>query len=164
MITSGFYHPRFGHFELLASANGIMAIKQIAEIDYQLGADAFHPFISRSKKFLKDYFDGKNPIMNISLDTLKYSPFQKEVLALVSKIPYGHTRSYLEIALELGDKNLTRAVGHANATNPVPIFIPCHRVIGSDGDLKGYIFGKSMKEALLALESPDNYSIQGKFF
>jgi methylated-DNA-[protein]-cysteine S-methyltransferase len=76
------------------------------------------------------------------------------VWALLRKIPYGKTRSYGDLALDLGDRALARAVGLANARNPISVIVPCHRVIGSDGSLTGYAGGLERKRYLLDLEAP----------
>ena len=88
------------------------------------------------------------------LDTSTLSYFQAQALALVSDIPYGETRSYLGLAQAMGRPGAARAVGRANATNPLPILIPCHRVLGSDGSLQGYGGGNGVetKAWLLRLE------------
>ena len=78
--------------------------------------------------------------------------FQKKVWELLIQIPYGETRSYGQLAIALGNKNASRAVGRANATNPISIIVPCHRVIGTSGDLTGYAGGLEMKNRLLVLE------------
>lgn len=78
--------------------------------------------------------------------------FQRRVWALVQQIPWGETRTYGELAERLGGRGLARAVGAANAANPVPIVIPCHRVLGRDGGLTGYAGGLELKRALLAHE------------
>jgi methylated-DNA-[protein]-cysteine S-methyltransferase len=80
------------------------------------------------------------------------SEFQNRVWSLLLKIPYGSTRTYGELAAELGHTGAARAVGRANATNPIAIIIPCHRVIGSSGSLTGYAGGLDMKEKLLQFE------------
>jgi O-6-methylguanine DNA methyltransferase len=80
------------------------------------------------------------------------SPFEQRVWAALQAIPFGETRSYGRLAAELGDPNLSRAVGRANGANPVSILVPCHRVIGADGSLTGYAGGLVMKERLLRLE------------
>lgn len=100
---------------------------------------------------LGDYFAGKRR----SFD-LKLSPggteFQRSVLDELQRIPYGLTASYGEIAERIGRPKASRAVGAANGRNPIPIIIPCHRVIGSDGSMTGFGGGIPMKKALLALE------------
>jgi methylated-DNA-[protein]-cysteine S-methyltransferase len=80
------------------------------------------------------------------------SPFQVRVWDLLLTIPYGHTSTYGALARRLGDPKLSRAVGLANGSNPIPIIIPCHRVIGADGSLTGYGGGMPRKQWLLALE------------
>lgn len=81
------------------------------------------------------------------------TPFQKRVWDELVKIPYGETISYSELARRLGDPQAVRAVGRANGANPIPIVVPCHRVIGADGTLTGYAGGLEKKRALLALEA-----------
>ncbi|MCZ0942750.1 MAG: methylated-DNA--[protein]-cysteine S-methyltransferase, partial [Gammaproteobacteria bacterium] len=78
--------------------------------------------------------------------------FQRKVLEALQAIPYGETRSYKEVAAAIGKPRAVRAVGAANGRNPIPIIIPCHRVIGSDGSLTGFGGGLEVKRALLALE------------
>ncbi len=80
---------------------------------------------------------------------------------MVKLIPYGKTRTYAEIAEVIDHQYAYRAVGHANGMNPLPIVIPCHRVIGKDGSLTGYAYGLEMKRWLLSHESPGNYMKQG---
>lgn len=79
---------------------------------------------------------------------------------MVSLIPYGRTRTYTDIAEITGHPHASRAVGHAIGINPLPILIPCHRVIGKDGSLTGYLYGLDMKRWLLAHESPGKYMKQ----
>ena len=106
-------------------------------------------------KQLEDYFSGKLKIFDLKLD-LKGTPFQMKVWESLKKIPYGQTRTYKEIAEITGKKRAFRAVGGANRANPLPVIIPCHRVIGSDGSLTGYAGKKGLhiKEFLLKLEKP----------
>lgn len=80
------------------------------------------------------------------------SPFEQRVWTALQRIPFGETRSYGQLAAELGDPNLSRAVGRANGANPISILVPCHRVIGANGKLTGYAGGLAMKERLLRLE------------
>jgi AraC family transcriptional regulator of adaptative response/methylated-DNA-[protein]-cysteine methyltransferase len=78
--------------------------------------------------------------------------FQKRVLDELQRIPYGITRSYGEIAAAIGEPKAVRAVGRACATNPIPLIIPCHRVVGRDGSITGYAFGVDRKKQLLDME------------
>lgn len=100
---------------------------------------------------LQEYFQKKRTTFDLRL-AAKGSPFQKEVWKLLMEIPYGETRSYGQLANQLGNPGASRAVGRANATNPIAIIVPCHRVIGSNGTLTGYAGGLGMKEALLRFE------------
>lgn len=100
---------------------------------------------------LAAYFSGTLFCFSVPLNPTG-TGFQKQVWEAVLSIPYGKTSSYLDLSLVLGDKNLTRAVGSANGKNPLPIFIPCHRIIGSDGSLTGYSGGLPRKKFLLGME------------
>jgi methylated-DNA-[protein]-cysteine S-methyltransferase len=100
---------------------------------------------------LDEYFRGKRRDFDLPLDP-HGSPFEQQVWARLRTIPYGATMSYGAIADELGLTNGARAVGRANGANPIPIVIPCHRVIGADGQLTGYGGGLPLKRALLELE------------
>ena len=100
---------------------------------------------------LGEYFQSKRKAFSVPLD-LGTTPFFAQVLKQVQKIPYGATKSYGEIAHELNHPNSARAVGMANARNPIPIIIPCHRVIAGNGALQGYAGGLEMKSFLLRHE------------
>ena len=84
-------------------------------------------------------------IFDIPINWDMMTPFQQTTLRAVNAIPYGETRSYGEIAAQIGQPQAQRAVGRANATNPIPLIIPCHRVIGHDGSLRGYGSGDGIK-------------------
>ena len=105
-------------------------------------------------KELREFLNGKRSAFTIPIDWSLFRPFQREALQVVFRIPYGETCTYHDIAIEIGRPNASRAVGRANATNPMPIVIPCHRVIGRDGKLHGYGGGEGLKtkEWLLKLE------------
>ncbi len=98
------------------------------------------------------YFDDRLQQFTVPLD-LQTTPFRKQALDEVKRIPYGETASYKEIAERMGNPKAVRAVGGANAHNPIPIIIPCHRVIAHDGSLGGYGGGLKMKKYLLKLEN-----------
>ena len=101
---------------------------------------------------LGEYFCGSRQSFDLELAPVG-TDFQKRVWAELVKIPFGQTATYGDLAHKLGLKHGARAVGRANATNPIWIIIPCHRVIGASGQLTGYAGGISMKQELLALES-----------
>ncbi len=101
---------------------------------------------------LTEYFDGKRKQFKIKTK-LEIAPFYKKALSEIIKTPYGKTTSYRKIAQQLHNPKAARAVGTANARNPLPIIIPCHRIITSSGKLGGYAGGLKMKKYLLDLES-----------
>jgi len=109
------------------------------------------PLIKKAAKQLTEYFAGKRREFDLPLD-FKGTDFQKKVWAALLTIPYGETRSYGEIAAQIGNPKAPRAVGMANNRNPIGIICPCHRVIGADGSLVGYGGGLPTKEFLLKLE------------
>ncbi len=100
---------------------------------------------------LTEYFQRKRRIFDLEL-ALEGTPFQLKVWGLLSKIPYGTTISYRELAERAANPKAVRAVGRANSANPIAIVVPCHRVIGADGSLTGYAGGLEIKRALLELE------------
>ena len=102
---------------------------------------------------LGEYFAGQRTAFELDLDT-RGDAFDQQVWALVAAIPYGQTRSYGQLARELGDPGLAQQVGVANARNRLCIVVPCHRVVGADGKLTGYAGGLARKRALLELEAP----------
>ncbi len=103
---------------------------------------------------LERYFSGERVQFTCPLD-LYGTPFQLKVWNALTRIPYGETRSYAQIACEIGHANAVRAVGAANGANPVAIIVPCHRVIGSNGSLTGYGGGLPTKAWLLVLEKAE---------
>ena len=104
-----------------------------------------------TQKQLKKYFEGKRTKFEIPLNP-KGTEFMKKVWKELLNIPYGEVRTYKEIAEKIGNSKASRAVGMANNKNPIPIIIPCHRVIGSNNKLVGYALGLDMKKYLLDLE------------
>lgn len=103
------------------------------------------------RRQLEEYFEGSRRQFELDLEP-DTTPFQRSVLSALQEIPYGETRSYQDIAVAVGNPKAVRAVGSANGNNPIPIVIPCHRVIGSDGSLTGFGGGLDAKRFLLDLE------------
>ena len=110
--------------------------------------------LKNALKQLREYFDENRTTFSVPLD-LQMPPFYKKVLLEVIKIPYGKTVSYQEIARRAGNAKASRAAGSANANNPIAIFIPCHRILASDGTLGGYGGGLDKKMILLEHEGLD---------
>ncbi len=113
------------------------------------------PLIEKAGEQLREYFDGNRTEFDLPL-SLRGTEFQKSVWDALQTIPSGETRSYKDIATQIGKPNATRAVGMANHQNPICIVVPCHRVVGSDGSLTGYGGGLHMKQYLLDLERRRN--------
>jgi methylated-DNA-[protein]-cysteine S-methyltransferase len=99
-----------------------------------------------------EYLVGKRTRFDLAIDWSGMSPFQALTLKEISRIPYGQTLSYGQVAAQIGRSGAARAVGRANATNPVPLVIPCHRVVASDGSLRGYGAGEGLKTKRWLLE------------
>ncbi|MCP4303117.1 MAG: methylated-DNA--[protein]-cysteine S-methyltransferase [Gammaproteobacteria bacterium] len=108
--------------------------------------------LAKARQQLREYFAGDRKDFDLPLQ-FNGTEFQVKVLKALQKIPYGETVSYGEIAKRIGKPKAVRAVGAANGRNPIPIVLPCHRVIGSSGDLTGFGGGLDTKEALLRLEA-----------
>lgn len=108
--------------------------------------------VGETVRQLREYFVGKRKEFDLPLAP-QGTPFQREVWRKLQEIPYGETISYGELAKRIGNPKASRAVGAANGQNPIPIVIPCHRVIGANGKLTGFGGGLPTKEALLALEA-----------
>jgi O-6-methylguanine DNA methyltransferase len=110
-----------------------------------------HPALLEAERQLREYFAGARFDFDFPLELIG-TPFQLAVWKAVAEIPYGETRSYRDIAQAVGSPKGFRAMGHANGRNPVPIVIPCHRVINTGGALGGYGGGLDIKRKLLSLE------------
>ncbi len=112
-----------------------------------------HPVLLEAEKQLTEYFAGRRKTFSLKLDG-PGTGFQKEVWQALATIPFGETRSYAEIAAQIGRPKAVRAVGAANGKNPLAIVVPCHRVIGSNGKLTGFAGGLESKAWLLRFETP----------
>ncbi len=144
------------NFKILSSEKGIKNIRMNSkdnpeEIKSATKLRTDDPYMCGIFDQLEEYFNRKRKKFELPLD-ISGTDFQMNVWEALSKIPYGKTISYKQLASGLGDLKLVRAVGRANGSNPVPIVIPCHRVINSNGDLGGYSGGTGIKEKLLELE------------
>lgn len=149
---SGFHqsiNTQFGTFKLFCSDEFLYKI----ELNHT-GTTANNP--NKISEFaaqeLRKYLEGKLKDFTVPVSFQTGTAFQKKVWKELLNIPYGTSISYLELSRKLGDIKAIRAVGAANGKNPIPIIVPCHRVIGSDGSLTGYASGVEMKRFLLKLE------------
>jgi methylated-DNA-[protein]-cysteine S-methyltransferase len=145
-----------GLLQLIASAQGLAAVLWENEDGSRVRLGPFvenaaHPVLIETERQLTRYFDGKLQQFSLPLD-FHGTAFQKSVWQALLDIPWGETRSYAQIARQLGRPTASRAVGAANGRNPISIIAPCHRVLGSDGKLTGFAGGLAAKAHLLALE------------
>jgi methylated-DNA-[protein]-cysteine S-methyltransferase len=145
-----------GKLKLVASDKGLVAI--LWENDRpsrvrlgELVEDGGHPVLVETERQLGEYFAGRRREFSVALD-MRGTRFQRDVWEALLAIPFGETRSYGQLARQLGNQRATRAVGAANGRNPVSIIVPCHRVIGSSGKLTGFAGGLDVKVRLLNLE------------
>ena len=127
------------------------------------GGDDRTPLLDSAARQLAEYFEGRRRDFDLPLKPAG-TPFQLGVWAALREIPYGQTRSYKNIACAVGRPLACRAVGMANNRNPLPIVIPCHRVIGASGSLTGYAGGLEVKESLLRLETGREFRILNSEF
>ncbi len=161
MIVSRAYYPApIGLLKLEATEQGLKSIAWVEKWGEQIEPNLLGDAINQ----LQEYFDKKRESFQLLLDWSEAPPFDKQVWEYLLTVPYGRTTSYSAIAEDLGDKNLVRAVGGANARNPLPIVVPCHRVIGKNGDLTGFAYGLKIKAELLGLENPLSFAPQGNLF
>lgn len=146
---------KIGTFYLVATEKGLQGLfwkKQNIPITKNLNTNEKEmKILLKAIHQLEEYLEGKRKTFSILLDVAG-TDFQKSVWNELSKIPYGETRSYKEIACNLKNEKAVRAVGTANGRNPISIIVPCHRVIGSNGTLTGYAGGLKIKSKLLHLE------------
>lgn len=146
-----------GELKLLASDKGLAAILWQDDDPKRVRlspvtVDNQHPVLLETERQLNDYFTGKRTRFDLPLDFVG-TEFQKKVWAALVAIPFGETRSYGEIARQIGHPKAVRAVGAANGKNPISIIAPCHRVIGANGKLTGFAGGLATKAFLLNIEA-----------
>lgn len=142
-----------GVLTLVASDEGLR--KVLWEGQAEQAGDAtlaeFHPILAAASAQLAEYFAGDRVEFDLPLDLIG-TDFQKAAWLALADVPYGETSSYGEQAERIGRTGAFRAVGAANSKNPIPIVLPCHRIVGADGSLTGFAGGLAMKQRLLALE------------
>ena len=142
-----------GKLTLVASSKGLVAIdvrNDAKQVVTAKNASA-QAILIKTKQQLEQYFAGKRASFDVALD-LVGTEFQVRALRALCRIPFGKTISYGQQASNIKKPKAFRAVGSANGKNPIPIIVPCHRVVASDGSLGGYSLGLKMKKQLLALE------------
>ena len=146
-----------GNLTLAATDDGLAAIlwenDRPGRVPLRAAAEEHgHPVLVETERQLNEYFAGRRTRFDLKLD-VSGTAFQRTVWNALLAIPFGETRSYAQIARQIGNPTAARAVGAANSRNPVSIVTPCHRVVGSSGALTGFAGGLDVKAHLLALES-----------
>lgn len=149
-----------GSLTLVASAKGLRAVlypgsATPTKLPTQITEDPDQPVLCQAAQQITEYFTGQRTNFNLPLD-LRGTPFQMAVWRSLSSIPYGSTLSYSQQATHLGRPKAIRAIGRALGCNPIPIILPCHRIIGTNGMLVGYSGGLHFKRSLLHLEGALN--------
>jgi len=145
-------HTPVGTLRVTADDIGVISIDRVKQPVTSTGSARADRHAQTAVRQLREYFAGKRRRFDVALH-LDGTTFQQRAWQAMCGIPYGATISYAQQAKRIGKPRATRAVGTANGANPVPIIVPCHRVIASDGSLGGYALGLSMKRRLLALEN-----------
>ena len=143
-----YYPSPIGILKIEATDSGIVAVNFVSSQDE---AESVNSITQDCQQQLQEYFSGERKVFNLPLRP-KGTDFQQRVWAELQNIPFGKVASYLEMAKRLGDEKVIRAAAAANGKNPVAIIIPCHRVIGANGDLVGYAGGLDKKKLLLQHE------------
>lgn len=153
LLSYKYINSPVGQLKLVANENALVAVLwdnenpkrvRLAELVEQTE----HPILLKTEQQLKEYFEGTRREFTLPLD-FEGTAFQKQVWAALLSIPYGETRSYKEVAVQIGNEKAVRA---ANGKNPISIIAPCHRVIGAGGALVGFAGGLDKKDILLKLE------------
>lgn len=152
-----------GELKLVGNDKGLAAILWANDRPRRVvlnvvGEQPEHPVLIETERQLREYFDGERKAFDLPLN-FQGTAFQKSVWAALLRIPFGETRTYRDIAVDLGNSNATRAVGAANGRNPISIVAPCHRVIGADGNLTGFAGGLEVKAILLDLERSSRHRL-----
>jgi len=159
MVQFAILKTELGNFGVLISESKLIKIilpNKLESIPIKVAnPKKYEPFMIDVLKQLSQYFNGSRKQFELDLK-LQISPFYQKVLNEVCKIPYGQTRSYKNIAKKIKNPRAYRAVANANATNPIPIIIPCHRVIQSNGKLGKYGGGEGLKYSLVENEKNSN--------
>lgn len=152
-----------GKLKLVANDRGLVAVlwENDAPLRVRLGETVeskSHPILIQAENELNEYFAGTRTEFSVPIE-LRGTPFQTNVWEALLAIPFGKTRTYGELAKQLGNPQASRAVGAATGKNPISIIVPCHRVIGSTGNLTGFAGGLDAKSSLLELEQEKRFRL-----
>jgi methylated-DNA-[protein]-cysteine S-methyltransferase len=167
MTVHTFLATPIGIFEISGSELGVQKVQRCAAGKQPDGDTPDlpddHP-VAACRRQMVAYFESRQQVFDLKLDWGGATDFHKQVWAELLKIPFGKTASYSDIAERIGHPSAVRAVGLANRSNPIAIVVPCHRVIGKAGELRGYFYGLDTKMQLLRHENPVKYAEQGALF
>ncbi len=150
-----------GDLLVATSDRGILRISYDADVEEQLdwlsetaGRSVLHSpsAVASVRRELDEYFSGRRRVFDLGIDLRGLTSFTERVLNELARVPYGHTATYAELAARAGNPKAARAVGMTMNRNPIPIVLPCHRIVGANGTLVGYAGGLDRKVALLTLE------------
>lgn len=148
MIRHAFYNFEFGILKISYIESAVIGIRIVAKINEE---DVHSEISDTAYEQICEYIAGRRKSFDLPYE-LYGTEFQKRVWTELCRIPYGETRTYKQIAEAVGNPESSRAVGSANGKNPIMIIVPCHRVIGTNGNLTGYAGGLELKKALLDIE------------
>ena len=145
----GYYHSPIGTLEIICSE---VALLSVMFIDEKKSTNETNSIVEKVIMQIDEYFKGDRKTFDLKI-AWKGTAFQEKIWSQLLAVPYGETRSYIELAMEIGNVHAVRAVGSANGKNNIWIVVPCHRVIGSNGSLTGYAGGLERKKWLLEHEN-----------
>lgn len=140
-----------GPLQLISNGRALVQIRFPDQHRLEVGGSGDDPALAAGARQLAEYFAGERRHFDLPLAAAG-TDFQRSVWRALEEIPYGELRSYSDIARRIGRDRAVRAVGAANGRNPLPIVVPCHRVVGADGSLTGFAGGLALKQQLLVLE------------
>lgn len=146
-----YMNTKIGTINIIEEENEIIAIEINQKTQYEEAIQKNTTLLKETKKQIIEYFEGTRKNFEIPLNP-KGTEFRQKTWRALQEIPYGEVRTYGQIAEKIGNSKASRAVGMANHKNPIPILIPCHRVIGKNGKLVGYALGLELKKLLLEWE------------
>jgi methylated-DNA-[protein]-cysteine S-methyltransferase len=149
-LKTAYVDSPVGLLEIQCTEEGVRSVNFVEKRVYETDENEHVQLVIKQ---LTEYFAGKRKVFDMPFD-LEGTPFQQRVWQALLTVPFGKTRSYMDIAKAVGDTKAIRAVGTANGSNKIAIIIPCHRIIGSDGSLTGYAGGLHRKKWLLDFEIP----------
>jgi len=155
LLATGVVMTPWGPWGIAASARGIVQIELRGSTDGAApdqGSPAARALLAKAQEQLRAYLAGERRPFDLPMEPAPATDFQRRVWAACAQVPYGATATYAELAQTVGSPKGARAVGQALGANPLPVLVPCHRILSSDGTLGGYGGGLAMKRGLLTLE------------